>query len=64
VNIRESYPGVKTKKKGHGRIDCPETLHNQEKKYKGERYFPGIDTPTFFHYTPRLEMELISAFNQ
>ena len=30
----------------------------------GEGYFPGIDTPTFFHYTPRLEIELISAFNQ
>jgi hypothetical protein len=36
----------------------------KRRNVRDEGYFPGIDTPTFFHYTPRLETELISAFNQ
>jgi hypothetical protein len=31
---------------------------------QGEGYFPDIDTPAFFHYTPPPEIELISVFNQ
>jgi hypothetical protein len=37
VNIRESYPDVKTKKKGLGKIDRPEILHNREERYTGRR---------------------------
>jgi len=50
------------KKKGHGKIDNPETFETEE-GFRAEGYFPGIDTPAFFHYTPSPEIELISVLN-
>jgi hypothetical protein len=65
VNIRESYLDVKTKKrKDTARFTDLRPFTTKRRDIQGEGYFPGIDTPTFFHYTPWPEIELISVLNQ
>jgi hypothetical protein len=62
VNIRESYLDVKTKKvQGTAIFTDFRAFLTEMKNIQG--YFPRIDTPTFFHYTPCPEMELISVLN-
>jgi hypothetical protein len=52
------------KRKDMARLTVLKPYTTKRRNIRGEGYFPGIDTPTFFHYTPQLEIELISVFNQ
>lgn len=64
VNIRESYLDVKTKKGRIRQDSLTWDLSQPRGDIHEEGYLPGIDTPTFFHYTPWPEIELISVLNQ